>query len=468
MTRTNNALFVRGSNGGVLIVAVIAAMIAAAPARTLAGQAGGAKPTFAKDIAPILQRSCQNCHRPNSIAPMSLITYEEVRPWARAIKQRTGLRNRMGVMPPWFIERNVGIQDYKDDISLSEREIATIAEWVDNGAPRGNSADMPPPLNFTGPDKWAIGEPDLVLDSPSVTMKANAPDWWGALAPVSTGLTEDRYVSAVEIKEVSSVKGGVGGRFIFHHAIHLMFDANGKPTGTIGSPHEVGRNAEFFESDAGRLMKAGSQLAFTSIHMHANAEDTTAHLRVGYKFHPRAYTSKRRVGQLTFGNGEIDLRPMKAGQEVHLYTTLREHTKLTTFEPHMHAAGVRMCMEAIWGGRTETLSCAGYDHNWVKVYKYADDAAPLLPKGTLLHVTAYFDTTPNNRNVIDPRNWGGLGHRSIDNMAIVIMPTLSLSDQEFEEEMATRRARLKLVPGQAAPGCPLCSFEKLPRPGNAP
>ena len=118
---------------------------------------------------------------------------------------------------------------------------------------------------------------------------------------------------------------------------------------------------------------------------------------------------------------------MTAGQEVHLYTTLQEHTMLTTFEPHMHAAGVRMCIEAIWGGRTETLSCAGYDHNWVRVYKYADDAAPLLPKGTLLHITAYFDTTPANKNVVDPRNWGGLGHRSIDNMAILIAPTIVLT-----------------------------------------
>src|SRR5258706_11105441 len=122
--------------------------------------------TFTKDIAPILQRSCQGCHRPDSMAPMSLITYEDVRPWARAIKQRTGLRNRMGVMPPWFIEKNIGIQSYKDDVSLSEQEIATIAAWVDAGAPQGKPADMPPPLVFASADQWVIGEPDLVVDSP--------------------------------------------------------------------------------------------------------------------------------------------------------------------------------------------------------------------------------------------------------------------------------------------------------------
>ena len=101
--------------------------------------------TFTKHIAPILQRSCQNCHRPDGVAPMSLITYEEVRPWARAIKQRTGLGPRAGVMPPWYIEKNIGIQHYKDDPSLSEVEVATVAKWADTGAPRGNPADMPPP-----------------------------------------------------------------------------------------------------------------------------------------------------------------------------------------------------------------------------------------------------------------------------------------------------------------------------------
>ena len=104
--------------------------------------------TFAKDIAPILQRSCQECHRPASVAPMSLLTYEEVRPWARAIKMRTALRNQRGAMPPWFLEKDLGIQHYKNDPSLSDEEIEQIAWWADNGAPLGNPDDLPPPLDF--------------------------------------------------------------------------------------------------------------------------------------------------------------------------------------------------------------------------------------------------------------------------------------------------------------------------------
>ena len=126
--------------------------------------------TFTADIAPILQRSCQNCHRSNSVAPMSLLTYEEVRPYARRIKERTMLRDRMGVMPPWFIEKDVGIQDYQNDISLSDAEITMIAEWADNGAPRGDPNDMPAPRVFAVEDEWDIGTPDLFVDLPPYTM----------------------------------------------------------------------------------------------------------------------------------------------------------------------------------------------------------------------------------------------------------------------------------------------------------
>ena len=119
------------------VLSVVGVALLAVPVSASGGQTNDTV-TFTREIAPILQRSCQSCHRPNSVAPMSLITYEDVRPWARSIKNRTGLRDRMGVMPPWFIEKDVGIQDYKDDISLSDAEIGAIAAWVDSGAPRGN------------------------------------------------------------------------------------------------------------------------------------------------------------------------------------------------------------------------------------------------------------------------------------------------------------------------------------------
>ena len=166
-------------------------------------------PTFSRDIAPILQRSCQKCHRPNSLAPMPLISYEEVRPWARAIKFRTGLRDKPGVMPPWYIEKNIGIQRFKDDWSLSDDEIATIARWADNGAPQGDPADMPEPPPFIDVDEWEIGAPDLIVSSPTFEIAGDAPDWWGSLGEVESGLTEDRYVAAIEYKERNDLQRGV-------------------------------------------------------------------------------------------------------------------------------------------------------------------------------------------------------------------------------------------------------------------
>jgi mono/diheme cytochrome c family protein len=451
-------------------VAAAGALMAPVP---VAGQAAAARPqvTFTRDIAPILQRSCQGCHRPDSVAPMSLITYEDARPYAASIRRRTAIRWRQGTMPPWYIEKDIGIQHYKNDISLSDDDIATIAAWVDAGAPRGNPSDMPRPLAFADPKGWSIGTPDLVVATPPVTMKAVSPDWWGSAGFGDTGLTEDRYVSAVEIKEVNNtqhVAGAattVGGLFIFHHAIMSVEVAGATGSAAIsgGWPiHEVGRNADVFNPDAGKLLKAGSRIGFPNVHMHANGKDTTGHLEIALKLHPKGYQPKMTERTMAIGTGDIDIRGMESGKKIESFQTLSQPTKLTVFEPHMHAAAVRMCLDAIWGSRMETLSCSGYDHSWVRAYQYDDDWAPLLPRGTILRVTGYYDNTPANRNVVDPRNWSGLGHRSIDNMNILIAQGVTLTDEKFQEEVAARRERLRLKPGEDAPGCPLCAFEKIP------
>src|SRR5439155_3339322 len=167
--------------------------------------------TFTKAIAPILQRSCQTCHRPDSIAPMSLLTYQDARPYAREMKRRTALRDtygQRGVMPPWFIEKNIGIRKFKEDISLSDEEIAKIAKWADSGAPEGNRADLPPALKFAETGTWFLGKPDLIVSSPDVFVKGVGSDWWGPIGETPTGMTEDRYAKSVEVKEVSPVPKG--------------------------------------------------------------------------------------------------------------------------------------------------------------------------------------------------------------------------------------------------------------------
>jgi hypothetical protein len=162
---------------------------------------------------------------------------------------------------------------------------------------------------------------------------------------------------------------------------------------------------------------------------------------------------------------DIDIRPMEANQQLHAYAVLEQHTKIITFEPHLHAPGARMCLEAIWGINIQTLTCAGYDHNWVRGYAYEDDVAPLLPKGTILHIIGYMDNSPANKNLPDPRNWQGSGNRSVANMFIDLGIRVTLSEEQFQAEMAERREKTKAEGKDVILGCPLCMVE--PRPVRA-
>ena len=196
---------------GLLLIAALAALPAPGSAQSAHSEA---PVTFTKDIAPILQRSCQSCHRPGEMAPMSLVTYEEVRPWARSIRNRVVARE----MPPWHIDRNIGIQQFKDNPSLSEAEIAKVAAWVDNGAPRGNPADMPPPRVFPDTAAWQIGEPDLIVRYPTLPVPAEGADVFGSTySPLE--IEQDRYIKAIQHRPV-----GEGSQRVVHHALSFVVD----------------------------------------------------------------------------------------------------------------------------------------------------------------------------------------------------------------------------------------------------
>ena len=424
--------------------------------------------TFHKDIEPILQRSCQNCHRVGGGGPMPLVTYEEVAPFAGLIEFKTGLRDRAGAMPPWYVEKNVGIQHFKEDPSLNDVEIAAISSWARGGTVKGDPADAPAPLVFEDSIKWKAGTPDLVVKLNEVTKLAGTPDWWGEIETVATGMTEDRYVKSVEVVEVNDVdmtkmSGTVGGRYIFHHMLWStgQLDEEGNLQRAFTNPwpvHEVGRNADIFDDKAGRLLKAGSAIYSDSIHLHSNGRDTTAHLEVGFRFHEKGYKPEYNDGIGFVGNGvDISIVPNQSNQELHAYGILEQHTKIISFEPHLHAPGERMCLEAIWGHQIETLSCVGYDHNWVRSYQFEDFAAPLLPKGTIVHITGYMNNTETNANIPDPRNWQGSGNRSVQNMFIDLGIRVALTEEQFLAEMAERRQVLNMGPNDHVIGCPLCT-----------
>jgi hypothetical protein len=426
--------------------------------------------TFHKDIEPVLQRSCQNCHREGGVGPMPLVTYDQVAPFAGLIEYKTGLRDRAGAMPPWYMEKDIGIQNYKNDPSLSDEEIAAISHWARSGAPKGNLEDAPDSLVFDDSLKWTAGQPDLVVKTNSVTKLSGTADWWGEIDRIPVDIEKDRYVKSVEVVEVNDVnnqagtgRDTVGGRYIFHHMIWSTadLDENGQRVedSVTGWPvHEVGRNPDIFDPEAGRLLRAGSYIYSDSVHLHSNGKDTTGHLEIGFRFHPEDYEPKYERILLGLGNGvDISISGNQNNQELHAYTVLEDHTKIITFEPHLHAPGERMCLEAIWGYTVETLSCVGYDHNWVRGYAYENDATPLLPKGTILHIVGYMNNTETNPNVPDSRNWQGSGNRSVTNMFIDLGMRVKMDEDQFFEEMENRRKALSLRPNDHVIGCPLCA-----------
>jgi len=419
--------------------------------------------TFAEDIAPILYENCVKCHRAGGVAPMSLMTYQEVRPWAPVIKYKTGLRDKMGAMPPYYLERSIGIQQVKDDERLSEEQLQLIAHWADNGAPQGNSENLPPVPEFRDSNEWRLGPPDLIIPLEDFYVPGGAADAWVGGTPVLTGLTEDRYVSAVDMREVNDVQssdaGGtiVGGLYIVHHMTWQTTVIGAGDERDTWPVHELGRNPDIFDPKAGRLLAAGSSVMPLTYHLHSNGRDTNGHMELGFYFHPKGYEPKHKKAQWSLGDGlNISIQGNMPGQELHTYTVLKEHTKISSFEPHLHSPGARMCLEAIWGNQIETLACSGYDHNWVKQYTFEDDYAPLLPKGTILHMIGYMDNIASNPNVVDARNWSGSGNRSVTNMFLHLGQSVELTDEQFVQEMAERRERLGLTKNDHLIGCPLC------------
>jgi hypothetical protein len=396
---------------------------------------------------------------------MSLITYEEARPWARSMKLKTA----QGEMPPWFLEKNIGIQKFKDDISLSDDEIAMIAAWADAGAPRGNPADMPPPLKWADENEWTIGTPDLIVSSPVITMPAVSADLHDEFGPVPTGLTEDRYIKAVEVKEVrlldpatkaklaEQVRAGSGyGRFTIHHlGIHTgeLYYESEDGRAQFRLTHEIGQNATIYPNDVGVVLAAGSELRFTT-HLYAAGVEIPVRADVGFTFHPKGWKPKYQSWEFgSVGGAVIDIPAGDDNVKLDGFYIMPKHGVLNTFEPHMHSSGRRMCVEAIYpnenaGARTtnrrEMLNCAKYDHNWAKVYVYEDDVAPLLPKGTVLHLIGWYDNSSKNRNVVDPRNWKGHGERSIDDMFVLLTKLTWLTEEQYAELAAERKAKRKV------------------------
>ena len=381
--------------------------------------------TFARDVASILQEKCEACHRTGQMAPMSLTTYQEVRPWARAIRTKVVA----GDMPPWHMSKTTGIQKFVNDISLTADELDTIVRWVDAGAPLGNPEDLPPAREWPSGERWRVGDllgrdPDFIVTSTPWTQPAEGQDqWWQPV--VDSGMTEDRWIKAVEVRPT------LEGRRIVHHGNSALAE------------FAVGKAGEIYPENTGRLFKAGEKVGF-DIHYHSVGEEITDYLSIGVWFYPKdvvpKYVVKHSVMGVFQAMDTFDLPPHTVTKH-HAFIPLAKPTRILSYQPHMHVRGKSMSIEAIYpSGRVEMLSFVeNFNFNWHVNYVYADDAAPLLPAGTMIKLTAWHDNTAANRANPDPTQWIGWGQRSYDDMYHAHVRYVELDEADYEAMVQERR-----------------------------
>src|SRR5215204_3546729 len=358
----------------VVLLAVLVAPVAAA-AQT---------PTFAKDVAPILYSKCVECHRPTMFAPMSLVKFDDARPWAKSIRNRVATRT----MPPWGADPEHGV--FKNDPRLSDREVATILAWVDGGAPKGDDKDMPKLPDFA--EGWTIGTPDAVFEMQE-TFKIPATgtvDYQYLRIP--TNLTEDKWLAAIEIKPQA--------RSHVHHVIAYTQPAGEKisEAGVLG-PGNIGgvtpnKPGMVFDPGVGRLLSANTDIIL-QMHYTTNGEATTDKTVVGVKYLKAPPAMVQRGGSVIQPGFVI---PAGApAHEVRGSRILAADTIITSFTPHMHVRGKDMTYIATYpDGRTEVLlSVPKWDFNWQITYQLKE--AKRMPKGTKIEVIAHFDNSPQNK-----------------------------------------------------------------------
>ncbi len=468
---------------GVVGTVVVAALVFAEPAPHAQAPPAGPTPSFTKDVLPIFQRSCQTCHRPGTHAPMALMTYRDTRPWVRSIKQKVSRRE----MPPWHIDRSIG--EYLEDPSLSDAEIALINAWADGGAPEGRAADAPVAKTFNSSSEWTYGEPDLIVRmAKGFTIPAEGPDFIPE-EDVDPGLTEDRYVKWVQIIPDAT-------RAVHHSHVYVDMpedtDLSGLPLrmgSNVGTSMDLieygaGNDADIFPDGTAKILKKGSIFRFES-HYHPYGEVVHDRQRVGIKFYPKGVVPKvlvtshrirtgvgndwvlnrERIEDLLLRAGHkltIDEPSMPTGalvEENPLHAaaflsippnTVARHERfwplpkpalIVSFQPHMHFRGSRMTLEAIHpDGRREVLTDAThYEQNWQITYKYR--TPHLFPAGTILHTTSWHDNTASNKHNPDPTAWIGWGSRTMDEMGHGWTDVAFLTDEQYREELATRKAQ---------------------------
>jgi hypothetical protein len=413
--RTRRAVF------GISLLSLVGVVVGSSIVVRGQAPAPPAAPTFTKDVAPILYKNCTTCHRPGEIAPMSLLTYDDARPWARSIRDRV-LGNQM---PPWHADPSVG--HWVNERRLSDKEKETIARWVTLGAPKGDPADMPPLPKYT--DGWNIGKPDAVFTMAEAYNVPASGTIEYQYFDVPTKFTEDKWIQAIEVRP--------GNRSVVHHVI-VFYQEPGedtrsqviKPGPGMGKPRQPvdpnappapkkeqrnlgnmlgglapGTEAMILPPGTARLVKAGSTLTF-QMHYTANGTAATDRTSIGIKFAPAPPETEIRETALLNQNFTL---PAGSTASVEASMTVTDDVTLWSLLPHTHLRGRSWKYDVTYpdGRNEQVLSVPAYDFNWQTEYWFK---APLkLPKGSKLHAIATYDNSASNPSNPDPKanvSWG--------------------------------------------------------------
>jgi hypothetical protein len=382
--------------------------------------------TFTRDVAPILEKNCQACHRPGEAAPFSLLTYQQARPWAKAMKEAVRLKK----MPPWFADPHYG--KFSNDHSLAAKDVDAIAAWADAGAPEGDPKDLPAPLSFV--EGWSIPKPDVVFQPPQAfeIPASGTIEYQKIIVP--SGFTEDKWVQFAEARP--------GDRARIHHMIlyvrepgsHWLKEAKPgvffvapKPaenenvdTSALPSDFLVGyapgQPPEILPPGQAKLIKAGSDLVL-EIHYTTNGAPATDHgSKFGLVF--ARVAPKERVLTLSATNGTFKIPPGDPNYRVDAEFQLGTTVKLAGLHPHMHGRGKDFEYRIVYpNGESQTLlRVPRYNWHWQLWYNLAEPI--VLPKGAKIECTAHFDNSPNNPDNADPTKEVSWGDQSWDEMMV--------------------------------------------------
>ncbi len=343
--------------------------------------------TFTKDVAPIFYKNCAHCHRPGEIAPMSLLTFKDSRPWAKSIREKV----LDGTMPPWHADPQHG--SFKNDRRLSKKDIDTIVAWIDGGTTEGNPKDLPRAPQFT--EGWQIGKPDVVL---SMAQEYNVPaegvvNYQYFLVP--TRFTEDKWIQAAEVRP--------GNRAVVHHVIvfvigpdalrqRISLFGEGGVEGLVGTA--PGEEPMVLPDGVGRLVKAGSTLVL-QLHYTPNGTPQKDRTSVGVVF------SRKPIEKVATGGAAMNRRfaipPGDSNYEVRSGYAFKEDSHIINLMPHMHVRGKDFEYRLVYpdGASKVILSVPRYSFNWQTRYEFKEPVA--APKGSRLMCVAHFDNSSNNK-----------------------------------------------------------------------